>query len=215
MEARKYPRRGPFITIEGVDNIENHRIGQHLSSFMRTTMCLEIPYQQNSSNIGQLLFKHGCVDNTLLPEIAYNHLKIANMWEIQEDLKRKLSNKWPVILTKYVLTNRAQTLSAGNLDLTRCTQLEEGLIQPDLQIYVKNLPQHFNNRPLDSEETRKNRLALSNAFDLLASRDPKVKIVENNDPRMGLLDFFDQTVEIYKQLDFDNLIEYKYFDGVH
>jgi thymidylate kinase len=178
-------------------------------------MCLEIPYQQNSSNIGQLLFKHGCVDNTLLPEIAYNHLKIANMWEIQEDLKRKLSNKWPVILTKYVLTNRAQTLSAGNLDLTRCTQLEEGLIQPDLQIYVKNLPQHFNNRPLDSEETRKNRLALSNAFDLLASRDPKVKIVENNDPRMGLLDFFDQTVEIYKQLDFDNLIEYKYFDGVH
>jgi thymidylate kinase len=204
--------RAPFITIEGNDSSINHTVIQNLISQMAHPAVSAQRFNDQTSLLGIVLSraKRGSLR---LQDIVHYNLRVANLWEHQSDLQYLLRHGASVILDKYVLTNRAYLLSKGNVSLENCYQFDAGLAKPDIQIFIKNKVQTFEEKrarfPLD---TILSRTKVSEAYDKLTQINPDIYVIDNI--HSNITQVSEKVIEIYNQkTKIHRPSELSYFNG--
>ena len=139
------PTRAPFISIEGPDEqickLLIYKLDQKLTKPSKSLVLYE-----RLTAIGDIIARNrwGLLQ---LEDIVRHHLRIANLWEFQHDIRKFLKTKEIVTTYRYVHSNQIKTLVKGTLDIHVCRQLEVGLLKPDLQIILQ--PENYKNPYVD------------------------------------------------------------------
>jgi len=206
--------RAPFISIESIRPHINRYITSQLSRKLTSDSRINFSFEESISNIG-LILNDSARGTFELPDIIVYQLRNANLWENQTEIKKLLSEQTTVIVTEYVLTNRANLLSKGIVSPEFCFQWDEKLLKPDLQIYLQSRPIPLNIKPsFSAADTFDSRKRLVNSFDALVAKDEEIKIV-NSDMTNDFLahQLTESVVKLYSELKISDLKEFKYFDG--
>jgi hypothetical protein len=124
-----------------------------------------------------------------------------------------------VIIINYVLTNRATLLSKGIVCPEFCYQLDEGLLKPDLQIYLKGPPVSLEVKPsVCDTDTQDSRSKLVEAFDFLAGQSEEIKTIdiyskENWDYSQSSDLAANLTIRLFRESRLTRLRKFNYFNG--
>ena len=203
--------RAPIITIEGADTSINKILSDHLTHHIQSPTNTSQRYNENMSPIGFLVGEANRGYGGISDLVHYN-LRIANLWELQPELRELSITGETVIFNNYILSNRAQLLKKGTVSLELCPQFESGLLKPDLQIFVKSDPETLMKIPsLFAWDTIQSRLELSKAFDKIAETYPNLHVINNNPE--NILKAAEDVINIYDQFTKDQLSKFSISSG--
>jgi thymidylate kinase len=207
------PPRAPLISIEGVRPHRNALVTEKLAAALDGRSKVYIAFEDRSTTLASLIRHH--VRGTLnFSDVVIYQLRNANMWENQYEIEQLLKRRYTVITTSHVLTNRANLLSKGLVGPEFCYQLDEGLLKPDFQFYIKGPPVSLEVKPsINDNDTEDSRLKLVESFNLLATQSEEIKVINgwNYNPSLDLS--ADQTISFCKNTRIPCLGELKYFSG--
>ena len=204
-------KRGPLITIEGTDAPVIRILTDHIAKHITTPVSSSPRYNENTSPIGSLVARARRNGIDFQDIVRYN-LRVANIWEQQEDVQHLCEDGVTVIINKYVFSNRADLISWGSLSVESCPRLDAGLIKPDLQVFVSSDPVTITAEPplfyLDDFHSRQRRTM---AYDHMATRYPDLVVI-NNKP-CDILEASEQLTNLVDELNQKQLPLLQYFDG--
>ncbi len=168
--------RKPIVSIEGSFRSDCYYVARQLSYFIDNSCSLNDCLDRNKSALGDIVSEalRGGIE---LQDLVLYHLRSANLWEYQEKFKLMSENGITILIMDYVLLNRARLMQKSNVSFDVCPQLDAGLIQPDLQIYLKNELSNF--IPLNKDEDElESYQKLNQAFDKLVDLNPEIRVVD-------------------------------------
>ena len=198
--------RQPFITIEGPNDYKNRRIMQQLANFIDGDVSTTIRFSEGMSKLGIILMKDLRDEIELTDTVRYQ-LRNANLWEHQTDIENMAMHENVTVITnQYVLSNRATFLSKGTVGVEFCSQLDHGLIKPDLQIYLKSEPLSLRRCiSLSDRDDEQSRSMIAEFFSNLASKDEEIKTVNYS------TNAIDEVIELYKKCVSKDLFDFQFF----
>ena len=210
--------RAPLISIEGIRNYRNALVAEKLTDKIEGQVRMNFAFEEGTTSIGSLLRRHSS-GSLQLSDLVFYQLRNANLWENQFEIESLLKNYVTVIVTDYVSTNRAKFLSKGTVSPEFCYQLDEHLLKPDLQIYLKGPPIPLEVYPSVSEkDTRDSRKKLVESFDHLAKISDEIKTIDvysrNCRNLQELSDLSCKlTIDLFNETKFTKLNDFIYFNG--
>ncbi len=203
--------RKPIVSIEGSFCSDCYNVARQLSYFIDNSCSLNDCLDRNKSALGDIVSEalRGGIE---LQDLVLYHLRSANLWEYQEKFKLMSENGITILIMDYVLLNRARLMQRSNVSFDVCPQLDAGLIQPDLQIYLKNELSDF--IPLNKDEDElESYQKLNRAFNKLVDLNPEIQVVDVNphDSQRAA----NEVISLYNSITSNNpLGVLKYYDGI-
>ncbi|OII75556.1 thymidylate kinase [Cryptosporidium ubiquitum] len=135
--AHKNENRGAFIVLEGTDRsgktLQCQKIYDYLISIGRK--CIKTEFPNRSTDVGKLLDGYLRKTIKLAPEVSHL-LFTANRWELNDYIEKNLQNGVDVVCDRYSFSGIAYSSGAINLDYEWCKSKEQGLVSPDLVIFL-------------------------------------------------------------------------------
>ncbi|KAJ1606679.1 thymidylate kinase [Cryptosporidium canis] len=129
--------RGIFIVLEGTDRsgktLQSQNIYEYLTGKGRK--CVRINFPDRSTSLGKTLDGYLKKSIKLAPEVSHL-LFTANRWELHDYIKTNLQNGVDVVCDRYSFSGIAYSSGAIKLDFEWCKSREEGLISPDVVIFL-------------------------------------------------------------------------------
>ena len=130
------PERGKFIVFEGLDKSGKSTACRALTDTLNKFRHAElISFPNRSSPTGKLINEYLSRKDSTLPPEAIHLLFSANRWEMQKDIKDKLEKGVDVVCDRYYHSGIAYSYANG-VDMEWACHADEGLLQPDLIIYL-------------------------------------------------------------------------------
>ena len=132
--------RGIFIVIEGANRVHKNQLKQFLQRSIhehtgRKVLVKGKPFSYTEDPSPLLgLFLAGWED---LPDKIAHHLFSAHRWDCSKSIMYDLCKGKTIILQRYVATGQVCSMARGNLSAEWCEQFNEGLLKPDVTIYVE------------------------------------------------------------------------------
>ncbi|EZG69393.1 thymidylate kinase [Gregarina niphandrodes] len=135
-------RRGRFIVIEGLDKSGKSTQSSRLAEWLRIEHGLEVIsmcFPDRTTEIGH------CIDQYLKSKSDISHkaahlLYSANRWEKQTNIRQALEDGKMVVCDRYAFSGIAYTHGIFNESLSWCMYPDEGLLAPDLVIFLESDP---------------------------------------------------------------------------
>lgn len=122
-------QKAKFIVIEGIDRTGKTTICKRLSSLLPNTTLISFPNRKLLT--GELINKY--LKNEITLNAQTIHLLFsANRWEMQEMM---LNMEGIVLCDRYYMSGIAYTAAKG-IELEWCRQMDKGLVEPDLLVYI-------------------------------------------------------------------------------
>ncbi|QOY41831.1 Thymidylate kinase [Cryptosporidium parvum] len=137
-EQNSNKNRGIFIVLEGTDRsgktTQSKKIYDYLISIGRK--CVETKFPDRSTNIGKMLDGYLGKSIKMAPQVSHL-LFTANRWELNNYIKENLENGIDVVCDRYSFSGIAYSSGAINLDFEWCKSREQGLISPDIVVFLE------------------------------------------------------------------------------
>ncbi|KAJ3684347.1 hypothetical protein LUZ61_013511 [Rhynchospora tenuis] len=133
--------RGSLIVLEGLDRSgKSSQCAKLLSYLQSNGLSVEgWRFPDRTTAIGQMISSY-LLNESQLDDRAIHLLFSANRWEKRALMERKLKSGTTLIVDRYSYSGVAFS-SAKGLDLQWCKAPEEGLIAPDLVLYLDIPPE--------------------------------------------------------------------------
>ena len=129
-------KRGLFIVFEGVDRSGKTTQAERLADALRTTsnvLCLRFPNRDTPT--GQLCSAY--LRNELqLNNQAAHMLFSTNRWEANEKIKAWLDEGNVIVCDRFTHSGIAYSTAKG-VDLNWCKKADNGMVAPDIVIYLR------------------------------------------------------------------------------
>jgi len=207
------PPRAQLISIEGVRPQQNMFVAEKLAAALNGRSKVYFAFEDRSTTLASLI-RHYVRGTLNFSDVVIYQLRNANMWENQYEIEQFLKRRYTVITTSHVLTNRAILLSKGLVGPEFCYQLDEGLLKPDFQFYIKGPPVSLEAKPsINDSDTHESRTKLVESFNLLATQNEEIKVIDGWNYNPFLDKSADKTIGLYNDTRIPCLSEFKYFDG--
>lgn len=130
-------KRGALIVLEGCDRSGKTTQCQKVMSWLQQSNIEShfMRFPERSTTIGSLINKYlEC--SAELEDHAIHLLFSANRWELMPDMKKLLCKGTNIIVDRYSYSGIAFSAAKPNMDLTWCKKSDNGLLKPDLVIFL-------------------------------------------------------------------------------
>ncbi|XP_032779463.2 thymidylate kinase [Daphnia magna] len=130
-------KRGALIVLEGCDRSGKTTQCQKVMSWLQQSNIEShfMRFPERSTTIGSLINKYlEC--SAELEDHAIHLLFSANRWELMPDMKKILCKGTNIIVDRYSYSGIAFSAAKPNMDLTWCKKSDNGLLKPDLVIFL-------------------------------------------------------------------------------
>lgn len=132
--------RGKFIVFEGLDRSGKTTASKHLTQLLKESHpTIHISFPNRTSPIGKLINDHLSKGVNLSPQLLHL-LFSANRWEYESELRKMLEEGTTVICDRYYHSGIAYSYANG-IDMEWARHPDQGLLQPDIIIYLKSDPE--------------------------------------------------------------------------
>lgn len=149
MEGKK---KGKLIVLEGLDRSGKSSVSKFIADHLQTLKLdtSSINFPDRTTPIGQMInnyLKSNCHHNDQTIHLLFS----ANRWECMPKIQQLLSDGNYVICDRYWYSGVAYSCAKG-LDYEWCKAPDQGLIEPDLVIYLRADPEVLQKRKDYGEE---------------------------------------------------------------
>ncbi|KAF7458935.1 thymidylate kinase [Cryptosporidium felis] len=137
MESSHTRKKGIFIVLEGMDRSGKTTQCQKVMEYLtnKGRKCVKIRFPDRTTELGKLLDKYLRKSLKLTPEVSHL-LFTANRWEMNNFIRQNLLNGVDVVCDRYSFSGIAYSSGAVNLDFEWCKSREQGLVSPDVVIFL-------------------------------------------------------------------------------
>ncbi|PKA46704.1 dTMP kinase [Apostasia shenzhenica] len=134
-------KRGALIVLEGLDRCGKTTQCSRLVSFLEGKgLPVEAwRFPDRSTNIGKIISSY-LTDNSQLDDQTVHLLFSANRWEKRWLMENKLRNGTTLVVDRYSYSGVSFSAAKG-LDIEWCKAPEQGLIAPDIVVYLDIFPE--------------------------------------------------------------------------
>ncbi|ORM41910.1 putative thymidylate kinase [Babesia sp. Xinjiang] len=134
---------GKLLVFEGIDrsgkSTQLKLLSQRLTDEGINHRLLKFPYYE--TDCGKTLAAHLSSHGAVRSRRAIHLLFSANRWEMMKDIVNSLVSGTHVLVDRYAFSGVAYSVGAENLSYDWCIVPDDGLLSPDIVIYLDN-PAH-------------------------------------------------------------------------
>ncbi|KAF9579042.1 hypothetical protein BGW38_004878, partial [Lunasporangiospora selenospora] len=128
--------RGRFILLEGCDRSgKSTQCSMLVDALKNRGLPVELyKFPDRTTTIGQMI--HAYLTNSKeLDDKAIHLLFSANRWEAMQSVKKKMQEGTHLVVDRYAYSGVAFSTAKG-LDLTWCKNPDQGLVRPDITLFL-------------------------------------------------------------------------------
>ena len=131
--------KGKFIVLEGLDRSGKSTIASYIhETLSQSNPTVAMNFPDRTTPVGQMINEFLNNKTDLSPE-AIHLLFSANRWEKMAAIKKALEEGTNVVCDRYWYSGVAYSTAKG-MDFEWCKAPDNGLIEPDLVIYLQASP---------------------------------------------------------------------------
>jgi|EP00945_MAST-04E_sp_MAST-4E-sp1_P007419 dTMP kinase len=178
--SSKAVKRGCFILFEGVDRCGKTTQCQRLVEFLkqdgRAVEFMRFP--ERSTVIGKTINSY-LTNGIDMNDEAIHLLFSANRWELSTQIKEKLAAGVTLVVDRYAYSGVAFSASKPGMDLEWCKAPDEGLLAPDVVLFMDlTIEQAMQRGQFGEERYEKEEFQRTVRETFLALKNPSWKIID-------------------------------------